>query len=264
MPTARCGGTKTFWRVWGNDPPDLLLIHCTLAHSGAWNALASRLDRPAVAFDLPGHGRSGPRDAKQDYLAQCESVAQSFVFSGKVDVVGHSFGAVIALTLALDRPDLVRRLVLIEPVFFAAARGTNAFANHMAKIHPFETAMRAGDRSAAAQMFTGMWGTGVDWDDMREDQRQFLTDQIDLIPAQAGAIFDDNSGVLKPGRLEAMEAPVLLMEGSATEPVIASVTAALTTRLPNTTRCVIEGAGHMLPVTHPTKVADTVLPFLRS
>lgn len=39
-----------------------------------------------------------------------------------VDVIGHSFGATVALRLALERPELVRSLVLVEPVLFAAAK----------------------------------------------------------------------------------------------------------------------------------------------
>ena len=262
MPRARRGGTETFWRVWGEGPRRTLMIHCTLAHSGAWNGLAALLSLPAIAFDMPGHGQSGPRDVSVDYQLQCLRVATDFCADGPMDIIGHSFGATVALRLAVERPQAVRRLVLIEPVFFAAACGTAEFETYTADFQPFVTAMQAGDTELAAQRFTEMWGTGVAWDDMREAQRLSLAEQIDIIPAQQGAIFDDNAGLLGTGRLEAVVAPVLLIEGSASPPIIGAVADAISARLPDAQRAVVQGAGHMLPITHPRQVVDHIVPFI--
>lgn len=262
MPTALRGGTETHWRVWGDEAAPALLLHCSLAHSGAWQGLAPLLGRSSIAFDAPGHGRSGPVDPAQDYQVQCLRVAEDFVRAGAMDLIGHSFGATVALRLAAERPEAVRRLVLIEPVLFAAARGTAALTRLHRDIAPYVEAMERNDYPAAAEAFTAIWGSGVPWDRLRESDRQTLSQMVQVIPAQNGALFDDNAGILAPGRLERMNLPVLLVEGGASPPVIAAIHDTLERRLPDVRRAVVPGAGHMLPITHPRAVADLVAPFL--
>ncbi|MDJ0627961.1 MAG: alpha/beta hydrolase [Rhodobacter sp.] len=262
MPIALRGGTRTFWRTWGSGPPQALLLHCSLAHSGVWDGLVRRLDIPAVAFDAPGHGQSGPLDQTLDYQVQCLRVTEDFLGREPMDVIGHSFGATVALRLAAERPQAVRRLVLIEPVLFAAARGAPVFESHVAAFRPFAEALQAGNPVLAAQRFTAMWGAGVAWDQMRVAQRQALVDQIHVIPAQNGSLFEDNAGMLAPGRLEAIAAPTLLLAGSASPAIVHAIQDVLQTRLRMTARQVVPDAGHMLPITHAAEVADAIAPFL--
>jgi len=109
-----------------------------------------------LAFDMPGHGRSGPWDEARDYMDQTVAAALGLIADAPVDLLGHSFGAVAALRIASERPDLVRSLVLYEPVFFAAAeaRGTDTRAPNAG----FAAALAAGDREEAARCFTEVWG----------------------------------------------------------------------------------------------------------
>ena len=64
MPEAVLAGTRIYWRVDGTGARDVFLIHCTMAHSGAWKGLFPYLadDCRMVSFDMPGHGRSGLQD----------------------------------------------------------------------------------------------------------------------------------------------------------------------------------------------------------
>ena len=262
MPTAFRDGIRTYWKSWGEGAPSALMLHCSLAHSGAWEGLARRLGRACIAPDLPGHGRSGPMEPGADYQVQCLDVAQGFLGDAPIDLIGHSFGATVALRLALEQPDRVRRLVLIEPVLFAAAKAAPDYDEHIAVFHPFSEALRAGDPMLAAERFTTIWGTGVSWDRMREDQRQALAEQIHIIPAQDGALFQDNAGIMRPGRLERLQTPVLLIEGARSPAIVARILDALESRLPDARRVRIEGAAHMLPITHPDAVALAISPFL--
>ena len=262
MPTALRGGTATSWRCWGKGAPRVLMLHCSLAHSGAWEGLASRLRLSCVAFDAPGHGRSGPLNPAMDYQVQCLRVAEDFVAKRRMDVLGHSFGATVALRLTAEPPDSVRRLVLVEPLLFAAARGTDAFEAHGAAIRPYVEALEAGDARLAAQRFTAMWGTGVNWSDMRKAHRDALAAQIRVIPAQNGALFEDNARMLAAGRLEAIAAPTLLLAGAVSPAIVHAIQDVLEARMPQTQRVVIAGAGHMAPITHPGPVANAVRGFL--
>lgn len=109
------------WDRWGDGPgPELVLCH---GYSGSAHDFALHLDalsahRPVLALDHRGHGRStklGRADGYSigrlvaDFVAFLEANA-----SGPVDLLGHSMGGRIALLTALDHPELVRSLVLMD------------------------------------------------------------------------------------------------------------------------------------------------------
>jgi len=242
------------------------MIHCSLAHSGSWGGLARHLSGALsmVAFDMPGHGRSARWDGRGEVQQVTAAIAATFCEDTPRDVIGHSFGATVALRLAVIRPDLVRSLVLIEPVFFTVARRDHPdiYAAHRTQTAAFDAAMEAGDTWAAAREFTSLWGAGPPWRAIPEAQKRELADQMYLIAAAADALYGDPGGMLNNGVLQALDIPVLLIEGSGSPRVISAVQEGLSARLPLVTRTVIAGAGHMAPITHAQQVAGEVLWFL--
>ena len=262
MPSAVRGGTDTFWRTWGGDTPSALMLHCSLAHSGVWTGVVDRLGLSAIGPDFPGHGKSGPWDRDQDFPTQCLRVAETFLSDTPMDIIAHSFGAYVGLRLAVENPQAVRRLILVEPIFFAATRDSEAFDSYTPGLQMFMDAFEAGDFVLAAQRFTELWGAGMPWTAIPPVQQQALVRNIGIIPAQDNGIFGDNAGLLESGRLEALEAPVLLMEGGKSPPIIHGVNAALLERLPNAQRERVAQAGHMLPLTHPAETAALIGAFL--
>ncbi len=268
MPRTEKGGFPTYWTTFGQGPRPALMIHCSLAEVGIWRGMAQTLSGALTmtAFDLPGHGRSADWDGRGEMSAVCTAIAADFAESaGSVHVIGHSFGGVIALRLAVERPNLVRSLVMIEPVFFAAGlRGhPEACAEHLAEYHAFETAMEAGDLAEAARGFIGAWGGGRPWDSFTSEAQARIAQQMPLIAAASPALYDDAGGLLEPGVLEAMDIPALLLEGSEAPSIIPAINAALAARLPRARRCTIGGAGHMSVATHPDQVSAEILGFLR-
>jgi pimeloyl-ACP methyl ester carboxylesterase len=223
-----------------------------------WAGIAAALGGNIAlqALDLPGHGRSAAPDAGRDFTCQSIAAVLDRLGQGPMDLIGHSFGAVVCLAAALARPALVRTLVLHEPVLFAAAgaAGADAIANHAAVAE----ALEAGDRTGAARAFTALWGGGEAWETLTPDRRAAMTARIHLIPASAPALVDDSAGLLAPGRLEGLKSPVLLVEGSTSPPVIGAINAALAARLPRASTLRIAGAGHMGPVTHPGELAQAI------
>jgi pimeloyl-ACP methyl ester carboxylesterase len=259
MPCEIRAGHATHWQSFGQGPRQGLAIHCSLAHSGAWagvlSPLAARLT--ATAFDLPGHGQSGDWDGAGDYLTLATRVAASFIET-PVDLIGHSYGALVALRLAIAAPEAIRTLTLIEPVLIAAAAGTHEGAEHADQMAAFETAMLAGDRPRAAREFTAVWGTGVPWDEMNAGQRAGVEGRIHLIAAGAPAIFGDSGDLLAPDALESLELPVMLIRGDRSPSVIYRVTEEIAARLPDVGVATVPGAGHMVPITHPAEVAGLI------
>lgn len=250
----------------GSGPQPALLLHCSLAHSGAWAPLMARLgDRwTATAIDHPGHGRSPDWDGSADLNECATRMARPFLGDEiAADVVGHSFGGSVALRLALERPARVRRLVLIEPVLFAAARLDRApgFAEHAAQLAEVDALVRT-DPAGALRRFLDRWGAAVPVAELPARQRRYMEARIGLIPAATPALQDDVHGLLAPGVPERIDLPVLLLEGAESPPVIAAIGDHLARRIGGLRRVVVPGAGHMLPITHPDAVARAIAAFL--
>lgn len=245
----------------------VLALHCSLAHGGAFAGLSAALEGwQVIAPDLPGHGRSPQWAGKGDLHDEATRGALDLLrgFGRPVPVIGHSFGATVALRLALEMPDLVERLVLFEPVLFSAARaaGGPAFRDHLQGHSAFAEALRAGDRRAAAAAFQAIWGTGQAFDQLPENQQNYITDRIHLIEAQNSVLIDDNASLLDHGRLESLGLPVLLVEGASSPPIIGAIHDELARRLPQVSRARVDGAGHMLPITHAADCAALIRNFL--
>jgi lipase len=107
------------------DSPTVLLLHGVSGHGRRMDGLvgheASGLaSRRCIAPDLRGHGEStwsAPWGLEQHLLDVAELVdhVAAHRSTGPLDVIGHSWGGLLALHLAARRPDLVGRLVLLDP-----------------------------------------------------------------------------------------------------------------------------------------------------
>lgn len=251
------------WQRGGARP--VLALHCSLGHSGAWNALAGQLQGVTLtAIDQVGHGHAAAWDGVSDLHGSATEasilMAERLGQGRALDLFGHSFGATVALRIALARPDLVRSLTLVEPVIFAAAHATGdaAFAPFRARHLAFAGLIRSGQREAALRMFLGDWGTGDALEHMPERTRTYMLDRIHLIEAQNPVLLEDAADLLRPGGLESIKVPVLLIDGAESPPVIDAVHQALARRLPRVLRMSVAGAGHMVSITHAGDIAAAV------
>jgi len=115
------------YRALGEGPP-LVLMH---GGSGSWlhwkrNLPALATDRRVIAFDLPGYGESADIDANvtlEGYSAVTLAAVEEVLGGKTADVVGFSFGGLIATTVAAGLGKRCRRLALIAPSGFDAPIG---------------------------------------------------------------------------------------------------------------------------------------------
>ncbi|HEX5087819.1 MAG TPA: alpha/beta hydrolase [Nocardioides sp.] len=118
---------------WGDgSQPTVVLLHGILGSAEYWRDVAGRLpDHRVIAIDLLGFGVS-PRPARvaydyADHVGAVVATLEALGPLGPAILAGHSMGALIALRLAADRPELVSRLTLIGmPVFESAAAARKA------------------------------------------------------------------------------------------------------------------------------------------
>jgi pimeloyl-ACP methyl ester carboxylesterase len=101
----------------------LVLLHGIGTNRSIWRRVTPALaaDRLVLAPDLPGLGQSPPADSQFDLRVVAEALAEALAETAgePFDLVGNSLGGAVALVLAAQRPELIRRLVLVSPAGFA-------------------------------------------------------------------------------------------------------------------------------------------------
>jgi pimeloyl-ACP methyl ester carboxylesterase len=113
----------------GSHPAPLACLHGA-ASSGAsftpfLNVMAQR--RPVLALDTPGYGGSDRPEQRLDIPGYAEILGEALDAALEkggdrpIDLFGHSIGALIAVELARQRPERVRRLVLMSVPYFVGA-----------------------------------------------------------------------------------------------------------------------------------------------
>jgi pimeloyl-ACP methyl ester carboxylesterase len=115
--TVETAGQTVSALVWGDAPPEVVLLHGGAQNAHTWDTVALALDRPLVAIDLPGHGHSSHRDDHRYWPTENAAAVDAAVRKLAPDArvtVGMSLGGLTALAFAHRAPDLVRTLVLVD------------------------------------------------------------------------------------------------------------------------------------------------------
>ncbi|WP_024356346.1 alpha/beta fold hydrolase [Leucobacter chironomi] len=99
------------------EDPELVVLHGAGLNAHSFDPALLAFGRPALALDLPGHGRSDWRD-DADYrphlLAADIVSALDRLAPAPVTLLGHSLGGLAAALVAQARPERVRRLVMVD------------------------------------------------------------------------------------------------------------------------------------------------------
>lgn len=98
------------------DRPPLIIAHGLYGSGRNWGVIAKRLSdtRRVITPDMRNHGHS-PRADTQTYEDMAEDLAELIThIGGPVDLVGHSMGGKAAMVLALQHPNLLRRLIVAD------------------------------------------------------------------------------------------------------------------------------------------------------
>ena len=257
-----------FFREAGSGP-GVVCIHCNASSSSQWRPLMDRLAprHRVLAPDTHGAGR-GPAWPGDRVLTLHDEVAliePVFTRAGKrFALIGHSYGAAVALIAALQRPERVHAMVLYEPTLFSLIDSASPMPNAADGIRQTvalaAAAVARDDHNAAAELFIDYWmGEGA-WFAKPEAQRIAIEAAVVNVQGWSSALFDDT---VQLAAFQALKMPVLLMQGSETTPSAQAVVTILARTLPRVELLTFQGLGHMGPVTHPAQVDEAIDSFLQ-
>ena len=250
--------------------PGVVCIHSNASSSSQWRALMDRLaaNFHVLAADSYGAGNGPPWPAGRCVALRDEVALLEPVFAragNPFTLVGHSYGAAVALIAALQRPDRIRALLLYEPALFAlvdaASPPPNDAQGIRATVAAAAAALAAGQRSAAAEVFIDYWMGAGSWRRMPEPRRAPIEACIVNVQGWADALFNEPTPL---SALRALEMPVLLMVGTNSPASSRAVARLLTGAFQNLQLIEFDGLGHMGPITHPEVVNAAIETFLRA
>ena len=251
-------GTLIASRRSGEGPP-LLLLHGTGRDGSYWRASLPALSRKAAVLAVDRRGRGGSGDSNAyDMEREIEDVLAVIQASDEpVFLLGHSYGAILALEAALRAPDL-RGLMLYEPPFSVGPdRVPTDLGDRLADL------MTTGDREAVLVTFLEngpRFPPEVITAQRAQPDWQYRLRYAHTLPREVQAV---NRYLYTPGRVASLSGPCLLMLGSESPPFFRQAIEALHREIPRSDVVIFEGQHHNAMVTAPALFAETVLSFMQ-
>jgi pimeloyl-ACP methyl ester carboxylesterase len=234
--------------------PGVVCVHSNASTSSQWRALMDCLspDFHVLAPDSFGadQGPAWPRDrivTLSDEVALLEPV---FAAAGTpFSLVGHSYGAAVALMAALARPSRVRALAIYEPTLFALLDeehpGHEAASGIRSAVADAARANEAHDHAGAAQAFIDYWMGPGSWSRIPAARQAPVAASMVNVEGWARALFSEPTPLRA---FRALEIPILYMVGGKSPASSRGVARLLTNTLPNVKVLEFADLGHMGPV----------------
>jgi pimeloyl-ACP methyl ester carboxylesterase len=253
------------------EGPAVVLIHGNMVSERDYEA-SGLLDRLArnhrvIAFDRPGFGHSTrPRDRLWTPTAQAKLLHTALAQLGvqQAVVVGHSMGSMVALALALDYPEDVRRLVLLGGYYYPSAR-IDALLTAPVALPVLGDVMRYTVTAISARLMLNRLVQAMFAP--REVPAQFISTvsrEMMVRPIQLRANAEDAAFMVPQARASSerhheLRMPVAIVAGEDDKVIdVEAHSARLHRELARSTLTVVAGAGHMVHHAVPDDVVAAV------
>jgi len=219
-----------------------------------------------IAPDLYGHGRTPawPGHSGMSVDDEVDLLEPAFLLAGdRFHLIGHSWGAAIALKAALRHLPQLLSLTLFEPALWSllVADDPESAASREIITNRDETQrmMDAGDYAGAGEYFIDYWVRPGTWKRMDEDRRSAFCNGMRAASPEWHASFHEATPL---SAFAALDVPTLLLSGTASTTPARDITTLLSKVLPRARLRKITSIGHMGPVTHPDLVNSAIESFL--
>jgi pimeloyl-ACP methyl ester carboxylesterase len=215
-----------------------------------------------IRYRRRGHAGSTPIDGPvsiAEHAQDCRALLAALGVT-QAHVVGHSYGALVALRLAVDTPGTVASLALFEPGWLTVPSAPQVLET----LGPIMEKYLAGERVAAVDDFFS-WVFGSDW---RAEVSRTVPGGPEQADKDAAALFESDLPTGPGWYFGAEEAakikqPVLFVSGAESLPVYIESRDLFHSWRPHTEDAVMPGANHLLHMRHPADAAARLTDFLK-
>lgn len=258
--------SQPFYREAG-EGPGVVCVHANASTSGQWRALMDSLSSRfrVLAPDTFGAGRSPawPRSG-HGLRSEVGLLEPVFARAGSPHfLVGHSYGAAVALLAAVLHPERVCGLALYEPTLFSLVDAHQPPPNGADGIREVAStagaAAAAGDTDTAARIFIDFWTGPGTWEATPASRKPAMAQSVAHVDGWWRALSREPTPL---AAFAALRMPVLYMTGGRSPEAAGAVARVLVPALRNVRVVTFPGFGHMGPVTHPAIVNAEIGAFL--
>ena len=239
--------------------PTVVLVPGSCSTGAAWRPVMAHWQNQfrCVTTSLLGYGGTAERRTEADADISHESeIIESVIrrAGGPVHLVGHSFGGLTALAVALRGRVPLLSLTIAEAPAMTILRETGEREHHEAfqrMSGAYSAAFRGGQTDAIGRMidFYGGAGTFASWPQRVRDYA-IETTPSNLLDWTSAYAFR-----LTPALLATVATPTLVVWGQASHPAVRRANELLGRHIPNAARAAINGASHFMIATHPQQFA---------
>jgi pimeloyl-ACP methyl ester carboxylesterase len=242
----------------------VLLLHSSQSNSAQWRQLIAELQAnfAVLAIDLLGYGNAPAAAVESpesfrfaDELPRIIAALEQAQWQQPVHLVGHSYGAALALKIALEQPFAVASLAVFEPVAFhildaddSGRQQIESMAGQMDQLPPAEATAR----------FVDYWNSEGFFAQLPSRVQQLMISQTAKVICDFAALMGEPH---KATDYAQVHVPVLILQGKYTQRSAQQVAARLLQVLPQVDTETLE-CGHMGPLTHAELVNPLLLQFL--
>ena len=238
--------------------PTIVLVPGSCSTAAAWRPVIASWKNQlgCVATSLPGYGGTAERrpagDASIAYAAEAvESVVRKA--GGQVHLVGHSFGGLVALAVALRKRVPLASLAILEPpaIELLWERGEHQHYRAFGRMtEAYITAFRSGNAEAIATMidFYGGAGTFASWPPQVRAYA-VATTSVNITDWTSAYGFS-----LSAELLYAIDIPTLVVTGETSHPAMQRICTLISECMNGATLATVKGAAHFMIATHAGEV----------
>jgi len=255
---------------WGDGPPEIFFVHGSAQNAHTWDTVILAMGVPAVAIDLPGHGHSSWRpDGNYEAGVLAVDVAtaiEKWAPSTKL-VVGMSLGGLTTVALAGMRPDLAKKIVVVDITPGVNAKKSKAitdFVNGPQSFASFaEILARTVEHNPTRSESSLRRGILHNARQLQDNSWQWRYDRSTHPSPEDSARRVERIAELWPV-IERLGCYMMLVRGGASPVVDDADVAELLRRKPDAEVLVVDGAGHSVQGDRPVELAAALTRVLRA